>query len=194
MILRTAVYDVLNPPRAGLVHDPLEWPWSTHRDVVGAVAEPWVSARRLAVAVGREPEGFGAWFHRYASRDRSVAIAGTPPPRPAEPSRAPIYSLADICRAAASATRGRPGDIVRSGPTRRMFVSLANAQSWPDRGQLAEVCRADASTIWRLSKTPAPGLEAGLLCLGDRRLLHHDTEVAASGCSAIRARLPCEFG
>ena len=174
MILRTAVYDVLNAPRAGFVRDPLEWPWSTHRDVVGAIADPWVPADRLAWAVGREPAGFGRWFHEHASRDRSVALDGTRSPRAAAPMKAPMHSLADICRAAASATRGRPRDITRPGPTRAMFVALAQTQSWPSRRQLAEVCKADPSTIWRLSQTEPNGLDAGLLCLGDRRLLSHD--------------------
>jgi hypothetical protein len=188
MVLRTAVYDVLNPPRARLVGDPLEWPWSTHRDVVGAIAQPWVDATTLAAAVGREPDGFGAWFHRYASHDRSVALAGTPPPRPAARTRAPMSSLADICRAAASATRGRPVDILHSGPTRHMFVALAKAQSWPGQAQLADVCRCSPTTIWRLARTPPPGLDAGLLCLGDRRLLAYDISppIASHASTIVR--------
>ena len=174
MVLRTAAYIELNPPRAGLVRDPLEWPWSTHRDVVGAIADPWVPADRLALAVGRDPMDFGRAFHRFVSRDRSVALEGTPAPRAALRTRAPMSSLADICRAAAAATRGRPRDIRHPGPTRSMFLALAQAQSWPDRRQLADVCHASPSTIWRLTRQEPPGLDAGLLCLGDRRLLRYD--------------------
>jgi hypothetical protein len=174
MALRTAAYIVLNPPRSRLVRDPLEWPWSTHRDVVGAVVHPWVPADRLALAVRREPMEFGRWFHGFVSRDRSVAIQGTLAPRPATRTRAPMSSLADICRAAASATHGRPRDILRPSPTRSMFLALAQAQSWPDRRQLADVCRASPSTIWRLTRHEPAGLGAGLLCLGDARLLRYD--------------------
>ena len=36
-------YVVLNAAKAGIVSDPLAWPWSTHLDVAGAVADPWVT-------------------------------------------------------------------------------------------------------------------------------------------------------
>ena len=41
-------YVHLNPCRASLVGDPLEWPWSTHRGVLGAEHDAWISAGRGA--------------------------------------------------------------------------------------------------------------------------------------------------
>jgi REP element-mobilizing transposase RayT len=50
---RQVRYLHLNPCRDGLAYDPLAWPWSTHRDAVGAVAEPWVPAPMLARELAR---------------------------------------------------------------------------------------------------------------------------------------------
>ena len=78
-------YVALNPPRAGLVDDPVSWLFSTHRDVVGASVDPWIDAPRLARALGRPLHGFIDTYHRYVSSDPTVRVAGTPTPRPALP-------------------------------------------------------------------------------------------------------------
>ncbi len=63
---RTRRYILLNPCRGGMVHDPLAWPWSTHRDAVGLA---WPRARKL---VGDPLE-----FHGYVTRDRDLNPTGT---------------------------------------------------------------------------------------------------------------------
>lgn len=63
---RTVRYIHLNPCRARLVDDPLEWPFSTHRDAVGLA---WPAVRR----VERDP----VWFHAYVSGDPTVSVEGT---------------------------------------------------------------------------------------------------------------------
>lgn len=67
-------YTQLNPPRAGLVGDPLEWLLSTHRGIVAAEIDPWVTANRLAEVLGRRRERFEAWFHRVVTDDSSVRL------------------------------------------------------------------------------------------------------------------------
>jgi len=57
-------YIHLNPNRAGLANDPLEWPWSTHRDAVGLVWRGVGPRRRSG-------------FHAYVSSDPHCDIAGT---------------------------------------------------------------------------------------------------------------------
>lgn len=71
-VARQSRYLHLNPSRAGLVKDPLEWEWSTHRDVLGATTDPWIDAPGLASALERPRDGFERWFHRYVSGDPSV--------------------------------------------------------------------------------------------------------------------------
>ena len=175
---RTVRYIVRNACAAELVEDPLEWPWSTHRDVLGAIANPWVDAERLASALGQPREGFVAAHHRYVSTDAHRAPYGSPLPVPARAAVAPRYSLPDYARAAASAMRGEPADIQGSGRVRQLFVQVAVATGWRDQRSLALACRASRSTIWRLSNRDCPELSAGLLCLGDARLLEHRVRLA----------------
>jgi hypothetical protein len=172
---RNVRYVALNPCRAGLASDPLEWPWSTHRDVVGAVTDPWVTAERLAAVLQRPRRGFEAAHHSYVSADPDVAVDGTPFPRPASRTIVPGTSLAAVIRAAASATRATPRDVQRPGATRALFVRLASSQGWRDQRQLAEICGTSVRTIQHHKAAPDEALlAAGLLCLGDRRLLRTD--------------------
>ena len=168
-------YIVLNPSRAGLVADPLEWAWSTHRDVVGAVADPWVDAARLARSLGRPQQDFAAWWHGYVSGDPSVAVAGTPSPIPSAPTTVPSVPLARVLLAAAAATRGLACDVVSPSPTRQLFLQLAWMAGWRDLRLLARVCNLTAKGVYRSLRRGrgSEGLEAAALCLGDPRLIAH---------------------
>lgn len=54
---------VLKPCRTGLVCDPLEWMWTTLRDVVGHVADPWLTAETLADVLGCDRRDFAQRHH-----------------------------------------------------------------------------------------------------------------------------------
>jgi hypothetical protein len=54
---------VLAPCRANLVCDPFDWMWTTLRDVVGHVTDPWLTAETLADALGRARKGFARHHH-----------------------------------------------------------------------------------------------------------------------------------
>lgn len=163
---RQVRYVALNPCRARLAADPLQWPWSTHRDVVGAITDPWVDATRLATALGRSPRRFAEAHHAYVSGDPSVAVAGTPFPEPAfyGGGRAP---LPDLLAAAAATTRADPEAVRRRGPTRAIFVALAKRFGW-DAGAIAQVAGTTRAAIHKAST--APDLGPATLCLGDERL------------------------
>jgi len=162
----------LNPCRDGLVRDPLAWPWSTHRDAVGAVAEPWVTAATLARELARPRNGFEGWLHRYVSADPSVAVTGTPFPVVAPASRLTTFPLLDIARAAAAATRAQPADICWPGATRDLFLRLAARDGWRDAARLAVACDMTPHGVRKnLRKKGVPGLDAAALSLGDPRLL-----------------------
>lgn len=164
-------YAHVNPCRHGATDDPLRWLWSTHRDVVGAVADPWVSADRLAAALGARRRGFEADFHAFVSMDRQCP--GTPFPEAARACTLPAEPLARIARAVLQSTRSEPAALHRAGSDERaVFVQLARRQGWRITPPLADVCRCSRRTIERIaSLPPAPGLAAAALCLGDDRLL-----------------------
>jgi hypothetical protein len=160
------------PCRAGLADDPLSWAWSTHRDILGAVAKPWVDPRALRDQLRDRRPGFSNRWHRYVSANPSVDPVGSAPPRPELPASVPTRSLADIWLAATVASRRRPVDVNRRGPARHLFVLLADHQGWRSPRHLCRCCSASPGTIQRLQAIPRPaGLAAASLCLGDERIL-----------------------
>ena len=122
-VRRDIRYIALNPCRAQLCADPLQWLWSTHREVFGAAAQPWLDVDRLL-----ELEGTRERHHAYVSSDPSVAVTGTPPPRVAAPSPIATRPIADIGLAALAAWRLPNGSLRSRGPARHDFVRLAPEQ------------------------------------------------------------------
>jgi hypothetical protein len=170
-LLRQIRYVHLNPCRASLAADPCEWTWSTHREVLGAVVDPWVDAVWLAGQLGADSGDFARWLHGYVSGDPSVAIEGTPLPIAAPVSRVARIPLAEIGYATAAATRAPLADLRRRTRTRRLFICVAREQGWTRAPELAAVCGVTKRAIFKVwSSDPPPGIQAVLLCLGDRRL------------------------
>lgn len=166
-------YVVLNPCRSRHCRDPLAWRWSTHREVVGAVARPWVSAARLAHAIGRPATGFVEQHHRFVSGDPHVSVASTPPPRVTDTRAVADVPLERIALAAAAAFRVEPDAIKQRGPVRATFIALAAHQGWRDRHALMHAAGCSRATVGRLLAAPCEpaALDAARVCLGDDRLL-----------------------
>lgn len=165
-------YVHLNPCRAHLVRDPLEWPWSTHRDVVGAIADPWLTAERLADALGMPREGFAREFHRRVSDDSTVAIGGTPFPAPARVTEFASQPLERIVKAACAATRSPRGAIRHAGAARNLTLRLAWRNGWRQTSLLAKLIGCSENTVRARAREDDPsGFLAAQLCLGDDRLL-----------------------
>jgi REP element-mobilizing transposase RayT len=170
-LARRARYLALNPIRAGLSTDPLEWTWSTLRDVVGAVARPWVTAAHLADALGRPREGFERWFQQYVAREDSVPPTALAPPVAARETRFADQPIVAVGHAAASALRAAPAAVRRRGPVRRLFLALAYRVGWGRAQLLAELCGVSRRAVEKARhRQPPQWLEAALLCLGDPRL------------------------
>ncbi len=166
---RQVRYVLLNPCRASFVDDPLLWRWSTHRDSVGGVADPWVPAGRLAAALERPTFGFEDWFHHYVSADPHASVGGTPPPEPDPPDVAP---LSDLLAATASALRLRPDEVSETRLGRVLFTHLATNHGWPDIRHLAPLLDVTPIAARRLRRRACPpdALAAGRLCLAEPRL------------------------
>jgi len=171
-LLRNLRYLALNPCRARLTPDPLCWFWSTHRDVMGAVADPWINAERLASVLQWRMKGFQNRYHAHVSSDPSVAVEGTPPPQINTNTRILRPPIVDLVQAAAMASRTNPIAISLPGMPRTLLVHMALQQGWNDRKLLMNVINASKATLKRIIAGP-PGkmeLHAGLLCLADPRL------------------------
>jgi hypothetical protein len=187
---RTIRYLHLNPTRAGLVQDPICWPWSTHRGLLGAVFDPWVAPDRLAKTLGRSKRNLADWLHRYVAGDPSVLKSGTKPLLSASMNAVPCVSLGPILEAARAATPWS------AKPVRRhAFVLLATNQGWRNSTLLARVAGISAKRIRTLSCIPDPELlEKATLCLGDSRLRYCPDPVGGNQWEnpppALTARLP----
>jgi hypothetical protein len=143
-----------SPTRIAGIEDPLQWPWSTLRDLVGAVIDPWVTPAMLAAASFTQP-----------------LLETGAAPRAAPQEDAPTLPIREVLRAAAAATRRPVAAVRRPGPTRRLFVALAHRHGWWMPAHLASICGITRRSLYKqLEHVPAAWLRAGALCLGDHRL------------------------
>ncbi len=175
-VLGNIRYIHLNPCRARLVADPLSWPWSTHRDVVGARYEPWTKAHVMAAAVHRPRNGFACWFHAHVSNDSTVRIGGTPSPLAAPVRQIATTPLAHIVAAGRSATMYQDAQ-----QARRAIVRLAKSERWP-LSSLVGTTGVSLRTLQRVAANESVAdsnvnpNDPALLCLGDARLRHLTSE------------------
>ena len=176
MLARSVRYVSDNPCRENLTPDPLAWNFTTHRDVMGAIANPWVMPEDLARAMDWSLQEFQARFHAYVSGDPSVDVRGTPPPQPATPCDVAEIPLRNLIRAVASCTRTRPEAVTRPGLPRTLRVPLALVLGWRDHRLLARVIQTTERSVRRIAAAPLDSrvLRAALLCAGDARLQVHE--------------------
>lgn len=168
---RQVRYVALNPCRKTLCADPLEWYWSTYRELMGATLDGPDRAGELAQLFGEAKKNFRVRFHSYVSGDPSVAVAGTPLPISATQKIWAKESIGEILAAAAGALRVLPSDVQRRTPLRPLFIHLARRHGWRQPKLLAQICRMSPRAVHHiLNQTPHVGLAAADLCLGDRRL------------------------
>lgn len=157
---RTVRYVLLNPCRAELVGDPLAWPLSTHRDLVG-LGDP---ALRV-----RDPHG----LHAYVSADPTVSVVGTELPLLAT-GPAP---LAEIAAAVGAVLRMQPAEVRADPRARRLCVRAAWFRENTDPEALAAWIGIARSHVYRMvldlpgrSRLDAePLLSAVLRVTGDPR-------------------------
>jgi hypothetical protein len=169
-LARQIRYVALNPCRARIVACPLAWRWSTHRDIVGATLDPWVTAERLAAALGMRTPSFVARHHAYVSGDPHARVDGTPLPEEGVSRNMPSMPLQTIAEAVTAATR-TPIAAIRRGRERALFVALAFDQGWKNVGQLAEICDCCERTIRNhAAAVDARALRITRMCLTDARL------------------------
>lgn len=166
-LARQVRYAALNPQRAGLSRDPLAWLWSTHRDAVGMVARPWVTADRLAASLGRPHEDFARTWHEYVAREDGILLDARALPTPAAPTPFAAYPLEAVADAVAQSMRARVTDIRQRGPVRDLFLVVAPLVGWTSSSLLARYCDVTPRSVQRSFLRPPPvAIEAALLCLG----------------------------
>ncbi len=164
-------YLALNPCRKKLCKDPLEWYWSTYREVMGASIGSIQSKEKLVGVLKESSKTFQVRFHDYVSGDPSVSVTGTPFPKPAMIKKFPDQSIGEILSAASAALRVMPSQVRERGPLRHLFVHLAYRHGWRRASYLAQICEITPGAVHQILYKGAPAeIEAADLCLGDIRL------------------------
>lgn len=155
-------YVHLNPCRAGLAMDPLEWEWSTHRDAVGAAFPAWLDMPLLTKGWKSKSKEFASAFHAYVSGDPTVRVDGTPLPRTIALSKM-ATTLESIEWAVEQATRSPSNCRLRNSDARRIMFLLADRIGPMRRQRLASwagITERRARGI--LGAPPTPSEEAAL--------------------------------
>lgn len=155
---RTLRYIHLNGCRKRLERDPLEQPWSTHRDALGLVASPI----RSPVLRPRE-------LHAYVSADPHVRVEGTDLPLPfggVLEGEAGVRALFD---AVSAATRTPVPDVLRRGPARTGLIRAAKLCGRFSGREIADLAQVSLRTVWRVEPVEDAVVRAAMKVLGDPR-------------------------
>ena len=152
---RTERYIYLNPVRAGLVDDPLAWPFSSLRDALG-----------LAVAPVRAEVRRPAGLLDYVAHDLDGGLSGSRMPE-APPGARPSAAL--VLRAVSSLTRTPVPALGRRGPTRDLWIASLRVLAGLPTGRAAALVGVSARTARRVpARLDREVARVGRVC-GDRR-------------------------
>lgn len=134
-------YIHLNPCRAGLVSDPLAWPFSTHRDAVG-----------LAVGAARPAAPDPVAYHRYVSGDPHVAVSGTELPEVTPWVGASEAALVRVEAAVSALTRTPAPGLRRRGPARTLLIRAARTLTTASAPEIAAFVGVTARTVHKTAR------------------------------------------
>jgi hypothetical protein len=157
---RVVRYGFFNPLRANLVGDPWSWPWSTLRDLGGAVFPAWTPLPVIAQRLGETPD---------AALRALTTVANHRAPLPRR-RRVCVATTDGLIAAVASALRTPAHQATGSPLGRRLVVQTAYDISTPHAGRLADQLGCSERTVHRLRAPRHPALDAVSLCLSDPRL------------------------
>ncbi len=166
----------LNPCRARLVADPLQWEWSTHRDLVGAVAPSWIDLSDLAKDLRMPSAILPRKLHEYISGDPSTHPNGTPWLIPSQKPHA-IMDLSMMTRAVAVATRSTSNHGLKIRAARKMTAQISKEWKIAPTHELAATLGIKLRQLQNLrSQDLSPDdrlvMQAALQTFCDPRLLY----------------------
>jgi hypothetical protein len=164
--LRYAAYTHANPVKAGMVIDPLAWPFSSHRDAIGLRSAPWYSPARL-LALGSELEvPVHEWVHtRALGRPLRRHDSVEPLTWPTEP----LDLIARSTRAVFGLTESEWLARRRGASARHCFVATAELRGWRS-AEIAAYLGWTERHGRRVSSEITPEIRSTLAVLADARL------------------------
>jgi hypothetical protein len=135
---RNVRYIHLNPCRSDIVADPLAWPLSTHRDLVGLTLQPAVTRHR-----------FPDEIHRIISSDPHVNVEGTFLPFASRGTP----SSAEIAAAVGAVTRTLPAELKRKTLVRRLYLEAARGLTLDSHATIAMEAGCTRFTVLRVASS-----------------------------------------
>ncbi len=191
---RTLRYVYLNPCRSELCGDPLEWQWSTYRNVMRASGSSTGSLRMLKLALpefARKPESaIIRQLHHYVSSDPSVKVTGTEAPRLREFDRGEFLTVAvvEFLAAVMAATHADAKALLEKSATRRAFLRLCHFHGHFDTQLLAKICGITDRSVRRVMLMPEEATLGEIkICLAEKRF--RSGLVEAEALRFIRSRV-----
>jgi putative transposase len=136
---RSVRYVHLNPCRAGLVGDPLAWPWSTHRDAVGLALHPVVRRSRDPYA-----------FHRYVFADPTVHVLGSELPSGGAALTGDVLGV--VAQAVSEVLRVPLRDLRSRTAARPLFIRCARVHTARSLAEIGAWCGVTRQAV---AKQPA---------------------------------------
>ena len=179
-------YVHLNPCRSGLASDPLEWEWSTHRDLTGCTLDAWPDMEMLGRVFEVAPSRLGETAHRYISSDPSVSVIGTPMIRDPRVNEPMIATLSDLFRTAAVAAREK--EFARRGGLRDLVVHAAAQLGVAPAPEKLNMSRKTWNRAL-MRKVDRSSVRVILKLLADPRTRSHSGVVNGSGKPVRRTRM-----
>ncbi|MBP7149055.1 MAG: hypothetical protein KBD01_16120 [Acidobacteria bacterium] len=134
---RTLRYIALNPCRDRLVDDPLAWPFSSYRDMLGLAAFP-------VCRPVDDPER----LHAYVSADSTVSLVGTK--LPLERTDRPP-TLGEVRAAVSALTRTTDAGLLRRGRGRSLLLRSSRALTRATQDEIAAATGVHPATVARAS-------------------------------------------
>ena len=165
-VQRMVRYQHLNPCRARMVDDPLEWPLSTHRDACGLAFRPVIKALR-------DTEGYHAWV----SKDRSCDPDGTSLPQ-VDGASTSAPTLDEVAAATSALARATESEVRGRTGARAHFVRAARALECASDAEIGDYCGLSLRSVQRISAEPDREVALIQRVLGDPRFSRlHDGEI-----------------
>ena len=178
---RQVRYVHLNPCRESYCRDPIEWEWSTHRDYLGATAQPWPDVDKALRKLGFGPGPAAlSGFHQYISSDPSVAVGGTAIPQSVLSKPSPGY-LADLKTgeiAAALALRSPSRSFSAKGAARTLVMGTLSRRFQIKKTTVAQHFGISRSALSKAATNHQQEMSlaaAITILLSDGRFLHTHT-------------------
>ncbi len=134
---RAERYIYLNPVRAGLVDDPLAWPFSTLRDALGLAVAPVRGAVARPVAL-----------LDYVAHDLDGGLSGSRLPE--APPVGGRFSEAQVLRAVSSLARTPVPVLRRRGPGRTLLIASLRVLAATSNARVAALAGVSARTVSRV--------------------------------------------